>query len=146
VAIDLRKGVGRRVRELRQQQRISQEALADLADLHRNAVGDIERGIRDVGILAVGQLTAALGVSLEEFFEADAFGKTTSPPSAKASGAGSDVVGRRGAELAKERRSLQRHWERLPPTTRRRLLGLIVGLVEEQQQEPPTTRRKRPKE
>ena len=60
--------VGRRVRELRQQLQISQEELADRADLHRNYVGSVERGERDVGITSVGRLAAALGVSLADFF------------------------------------------------------------------------------
>ena len=66
--IDLRTAVGRRVRELRRQLNISQEELAARADLHRNYVGSVERGERDVGITAIGQLAQALGVSLAEFF------------------------------------------------------------------------------
>ena len=65
---DLRTAIGRRVRELRRQQNISQEELAARADLHRNYVGSVERGERDVGITAIGQLTTALGMSLAEFF------------------------------------------------------------------------------
>lgn len=48
---------------------MSQEALAERAGLHRNYVGSIERGERDVGILAIAKLAAALGLSLAEFFE-----------------------------------------------------------------------------
>lgn len=61
--------VGRRVRDLRKAKRISQEKLADLANLHRNYVGSVERGERDIGIGATSQLAKALGVSLREFFE-----------------------------------------------------------------------------
>jgi transcriptional regulator with XRE-family HTH domain len=60
--------VGRRVRELRQQLQISQEELAARADLHRNYVGSVERGERDIGISAIGQLAHALGVPLADFF------------------------------------------------------------------------------
>ena len=67
--IDLPTAVGRRVRELRRQLNISQEELAARADLHRNYVGSVERGERDVGITAIGQLAAGLGVSLADFFE-----------------------------------------------------------------------------
>ena len=66
--IDLPTAVGRRVRELRQQLQISQEELAARADLHRNYVGSVERGERDVGITAIGQLARALGMSLANFF------------------------------------------------------------------------------
>lgn len=60
--------VGNRVRELRQKRGVSQEALAERANLHRNYVGSVERGEREIGITAVGQLAHALGVSLSEFF------------------------------------------------------------------------------
>jgi transcriptional regulator with XRE-family HTH domain len=66
--VDLRKAVGRRVRELRTEQGVSQEELASRADLHRNYVGSVERGERDIGISALGRLAAALSVSLQEFF------------------------------------------------------------------------------
>lgn len=65
---DLPTAVGRRVRELRRQLQISQEELAARADLHRNYVGSVERGERDIGISAVGQLAHALGVTVAEFF------------------------------------------------------------------------------
>jgi len=60
--------VGSRVRELRRHLKISQEELAARANLHRNYVGSVERGERDIGITSVGRLAAALGVSIAEFF------------------------------------------------------------------------------
>jgi len=66
--VDLPKAVGRRVKELRLRLDISQEELAARASLHRNYVGSVERGERDIGITALGSLAAALGVSLKEFF------------------------------------------------------------------------------
>jgi transcriptional regulator with XRE-family HTH domain len=60
--------VGRRVRELRRKLQISQEELAARADLHRNYVGSVERGERDIGITAIGQLARALSMSLADFF------------------------------------------------------------------------------
>ena len=68
MATDPRIAVGRRVRELRRQLNISQEELAARADLHRNYVGSVERGERDIGISAIGQLATALGISLADFF------------------------------------------------------------------------------
>lgn len=62
------KAVGKRVRELRTGAGISQEELAARADLHRNYVGSIERGERDVGISATFQLATALGITLADFF------------------------------------------------------------------------------
>ena len=44
------------------------EELAARADLHRNDVGRVERGERDIGIVAPGRLATALRTSLAEFF------------------------------------------------------------------------------
>lgn len=66
--MDLPKAVGRRVRKLRSDMGVSQEELAARANLHRNYVGSVERGERDIGISALDALATALGVSLQEFF------------------------------------------------------------------------------
>jgi transcriptional regulator with XRE-family HTH domain len=66
---DLRAAFGRRVRELRTRLRISQEELAHRAGLHYTYVGGIERGERNPGLVNVGALAAALGVSLPDLFE-----------------------------------------------------------------------------
>jgi transcriptional regulator with XRE-family HTH domain len=59
---DARKLVGRKVRQLRLRQRLSQEKLAELANLHRNYVGGIERGERNVAVINLVKLARALGV------------------------------------------------------------------------------------
>ena len=61
--------VGKRIRDLRQAAGISQEELAARATLHRNYVGSIERGERDVGLGALQRLASALKVSLADFFK-----------------------------------------------------------------------------
>lgn len=60
--------IGKRIRELRTAAGLSQEALAERAGLHRNSIGNVERGERDIHITAVSQLAHALGVSLADFF------------------------------------------------------------------------------
>jgi transcriptional regulator with XRE-family HTH domain len=65
---DLPAAIGQRVRSLRLGLHISQEELAARANLHRNYVGGVERGERDVGITALARLAGALGLSLAEFF------------------------------------------------------------------------------
>ena len=53
---------GKRLRELRLKRNLSQEKLAELADLHRNYVGLMERGESNVSLLAIVALAHALGV------------------------------------------------------------------------------------
>lgn len=68
VRADVRREVGARIRELRTSLDISQEELAARADLHRNYVGSIERGEREVGLNSMARLAGALGLSLADFF------------------------------------------------------------------------------
>lgn len=58
-----REAFGRRVRDLRLEQGLSQEALADLAGIHRTYVGSVERGERNVALDNINALADALGVS-----------------------------------------------------------------------------------
>ena len=53
---------GRRVRELRTDRGFSQEGLAELSNLHRNYIGGIERGERNVGLINIVELAHALRV------------------------------------------------------------------------------------
>lgn len=58
---EIKRWVGARVRELREAKGWSQE-LGFEAGLHRNYVGGIERGERNVAVVNIGKLAKALGV------------------------------------------------------------------------------------
>lgn len=60
---DLRTALGRRVRSLRERKGLSQEQLAEAADLHWTYVSGIERGKRNPGLNTLGRLARALGVT-----------------------------------------------------------------------------------
>jgi transcriptional regulator with XRE-family HTH domain len=68
-AIDPRTLFGKRLRELRLARRLSQEKLAEMADLHRNYVGGIERGERNVALLNIVKLAHALAVKPSKLLE-----------------------------------------------------------------------------
>ena len=65
--------VGQRIRELRNQIGISQEALANKAEIDRTYVTDVENGRRNISIENVEKLVIALQISLRDFFDSPIF-------------------------------------------------------------------------
>jgi transcriptional regulator with XRE-family HTH domain len=65
----LLKTFGRSVRSLRKRRGLSQEDLAEVCGLSRNYISDIERGVRNPGLLALVALARALRVPLRELIE-----------------------------------------------------------------------------
>src|SRR5579872_2445926 len=64
----LQQHVGKRVRQLREQKGLSQEALAAICNLHRTYIGLIERGERNLSVSTVEVVAQGLGVPASELF------------------------------------------------------------------------------
>jgi transcriptional regulator with XRE-family HTH domain len=60
---------GRVLRTFREERGYSQEELAERAGLHRNYVGGIERGERNVALENIVKLAKALSIRTKDLFE-----------------------------------------------------------------------------
>ena len=60
---------GQRVQRFRKQRGISQEDLADLADLHRNYISQIECGRRNLSLLNILKIARALKLPASKLIE-----------------------------------------------------------------------------
>ncbi len=59
---------GKTVRSIREDKNLSQEALAELAGLHRTYIGGVERGERNVGLLNILRISQALRTRPADLF------------------------------------------------------------------------------
>jgi transcriptional regulator with XRE-family HTH domain len=63
------RALGAQIRALREAKGLSQERLADLAGLHRNFIGLIERGQRNPTLLTLIAISSKLGLTLSALIE-----------------------------------------------------------------------------
>jgi transcriptional regulator with XRE-family HTH domain len=73
--MDIKLKVGQRIRELRKQLELSQEALGLKAEVDRTYVTDVENGRRNVSLEILERLIKALNVSITDFFNSKEFKK-----------------------------------------------------------------------
>ena len=73
--MDIKLKVGQRIKELRKKLELSQEALANEAEVDRTYVTDVENGRRNVSVEILDRLIKALNVSIAEFFNSKEFRK-----------------------------------------------------------------------
>jgi transcriptional regulator with XRE-family HTH domain len=62
------RALGRRIRHLRDEQGVSQEKLAERANIHRTYLGGIEVGIRNPSLKNIAAIARALRVSIASLF------------------------------------------------------------------------------
>ncbi len=67
--LELQKRFGSTIRRLRMNRGISQEAFADLCNLHRTYISDVELGKRNVSLENIKHIADALGIKMSDLFE-----------------------------------------------------------------------------
>ncbi len=77
VFMDIKKDVGSRIKQLRNEMGISQEALAHRADIDRTYMTSVENGKRNIAIVNLEKIINALNVSIPDFFNDELFEVTT---------------------------------------------------------------------
>lgn len=60
---------GKKIRKERLKQNLSQEDLAEKANLHRTYIGMIERGEKNITLINIEKISNALGISIAELFQ-----------------------------------------------------------------------------
>jgi transcriptional regulator with XRE-family HTH domain len=67
---DVRERFGYAVKLRREELGLTQEDLAGRAGIHRTYLSDVERGTRNLSLVNIERLAAALSISLSKLFEA----------------------------------------------------------------------------
>jgi DNA-binding XRE family transcriptional regulator len=67
--MNIKKKFGKKVKELRLNKGLSQEAFAHLADIDRTYISSIEKGERNVSIVVVERIAKALSVKISTLFD-----------------------------------------------------------------------------
>ena len=67
--MNIERQLGKRIRYLRKAKKMSIESLALEAEVNRNYLGDLERGLRNPTLKILAKIAMALEVSLDELFK-----------------------------------------------------------------------------
>jgi transcriptional regulator with XRE-family HTH domain len=60
---------GEKVRELRLAKGLSQEQLANLANVHRTYIGMVERAEKNITLVNIEKIAIAFNITLKDFFD-----------------------------------------------------------------------------
>ena len=64
-----RRIVGEKIRDLRKRAELTQEKLAEKADLHHNFIGEVERGNMDISLGSLVKIAQALSVHVRDLVD-----------------------------------------------------------------------------
>ena len=73
--MEIKEKFGQKVKELREQKRFSIEQLANISNVDRNYISDIEKGKRNVSIEIMEKIILALDTDFTTFFNDNSFKK-----------------------------------------------------------------------
>ncbi|MBN8672388.1 MAG: helix-turn-helix transcriptional regulator [Chitinophagales bacterium] len=73
--MDIRAKVGSRIRELRKELQLTQEALAFKAEVDKTYLNEVENGKRNVSVINLEKIVIALEVTVKGFFDDEVFNK-----------------------------------------------------------------------
>lgn len=73
--MDINELVGNRIAKLRGDKKLSQQKFANEADIERSYLTHIEKGRKNISLSTLKKITAALDISLKDFFDAKEFSK-----------------------------------------------------------------------
>lgn len=62
---------GKRIKEIRTQQKITQEELSFISGVSRSHIGMIEKGLRDISLTCIFKLSRALNTPINQIFDFD---------------------------------------------------------------------------
>lgn len=71
--MNLKEKFGHKIKQLREQKSYSIEFLANISNIDRTYISDIEKGNRNVSLLIIEKLAKALEVNIPELFDYDEY-------------------------------------------------------------------------
>ncbi len=66
--MEIKQQFGLKIKELREERQYSIEYLANIANIDRSYISDIEKGKRNVSLLIIEKLSKALNVNIQDLF------------------------------------------------------------------------------
>jgi transcriptional regulator with XRE-family HTH domain len=73
--MDIKNKVGNRIKELRLSKKLSQEALANIAEIDRTYMTSVENGRRNISVVTLEKIIKALDTNYSDFFNSKEFGE-----------------------------------------------------------------------
>ena len=71
--MDVKEKIASRIREIREEQGLTQEELAWKSDVNRTSMNHIENGRRNISVETLDKIVNGLDVTLSEFFDSSLF-------------------------------------------------------------------------